>query len=151
MVIGKPVPAVAPERGAEGLLPYRAHAYCDTFSRNTSFSATRHCPSERRRQRVPRHGSYRAVDHLHARGIQRRTLERKAARDCRMTSTGTAALRAPQHLWKMKQFFLDFRLLCELLTDQRRSCFVLNDNDDDDEEDWTGLDWTGLDWTGLDE
>ena len=32
-----PVPAVAPELGAEGLLPYRNHAYREALSRNIDF------------------------------------------------------------------------------------------------------------------
>ena len=32
MVMERPVPAVAPELGAEGLLPYRAHAYREALA-----------------------------------------------------------------------------------------------------------------------
>ena len=40
MVMKKFVPAVAPERGAEGLLPYRAHAYREALATSTSSATT---------------------------------------------------------------------------------------------------------------
>ena len=40
MVIERLVPAVAPERRAEGLLPYRAHAYREALATPTSSATT---------------------------------------------------------------------------------------------------------------
>jgi len=40
MVIERLVPAVAPERRAEGLLPYRAHAYREALATSTSSATT---------------------------------------------------------------------------------------------------------------
>ena len=103
MVIRRFVPAVAPERGAEGLLPYRAHAYREALATSTS-SATTVVVHLSRDTMIsfptpsaactPWRGSHRAVDHVHARGLPLRALEREPAWDCHMTWGGYT-----QHAW----------------------------------------------------
>ena len=95
MVIERLVPAVAPERRAEGLLPYRAHAYREALATSTSSATTMVVYSSRdTMMSFPSAvGSVytlacRAVGHVHARGLPRRALAREPARDCRMTSDG---------------------------------------------------------------
>ena len=112
MVMKRFVPAVAPERGDEGLLPYRAHAYREALATSTSSATTMVVHSSRDTMIsfptpsaacTPWRGSHRAVDHVHARGLPLRALEREPAWDCRMTWGGYT-----QHAW----------------TDQDRSSFV---------------------------
>ena len=103
MVMKRFVPVVAPERGAEGLLPYRAHAYREALATSTSSATTMVVHSSRDTMTSFPNAvgsvytvaySHRAVDHVHARGLPRRALGGEPARDCRMTWG-----RYTQHAW----------------------------------------------------
>jgi hypothetical protein len=103
MVMKRSVLTVAPGRGAEGLLPYRAHAHREALETSTSSATTMVVHSSRDTMTSFPNAigsvytvaySHRAVDHVHARGLPRRALEREPARDCRMTWG-----RYTQHAW----------------------------------------------------